>query len=89
MASDLFEAGAGNPDDPGLQGRIEALQHITAGTRDEATAKERRTLNAQRTGLIAGAATPRGARFLSDLGLLVVSCEHGVKPLPVPPHWAI
>ncbi len=89
MASDLFEAGAGDPDDPGLQGRIESLQHIIAGTRDEATAKERRTLNAQRTGLIAGAATPRGARFLSDLGLLVVSCEHGVKPLPVPPHWAI
>jgi len=77
MASELFEAGAGGPEAPGLQGRLEARQHITTGTRDEAAAKERRTLNAQRTGLIAGAATPRGARFLSDLGLLVVSCEHG------------
>lgn len=60
-----------------LQGRIEARQHITAGTRNEAAAKEQRTLEAQRTGQMAGVATPRGARFLSDLGLLVVSCEHG------------
>ena len=87
MASELFEAGAGGPDAPGLQGRIEARQHITAGTRDEAAAKEQRTLEAQRTG--PAAAAPRGARFLNDLGLLVVSCEHGVKPFPVPPHWAI
>ena len=77
MASEFFEPGAGGPDAPGLQGRIEARQHITAGTRDEATAKEQRTLEAQRTGLITGAAAPRGVRFLSDLGLLVVSCEHG------------
>src|SRR5215510_7607526 len=76
MASELFEPGASGPDAPGLQGRLEARRHITTGTRDEAAAKEQRTLDAQRTGLIAGAAAPRGARFLSDLGLLVVSCEH-------------
>jgi hypothetical protein len=46
-------------------------------TRDEAAAKEQRTLDMQRTGQAAGAAAPRGAGFLSDLGLLVVSCEHG------------
>ena len=78
MASELFEPGSGGPAAPGLQGRIEARQHITTGTRDEAAAKEQRTLEeAQRTGPAAGAATPSGARFLSDLGLLVVSCEHG------------
>src|SRR6266567_2847233 len=77
MASEFFEPGAGGPDVPGLQGRIEARQHITTGTRDEAAAKEQRTLDAQRTGSATGAAAPRGVRFLSDLGLLVVSCEHG------------
>jgi hypothetical protein len=60
-----------------LQGRIEARQHITAGMRDEAAAKEQRTLDTQRTGSTAGAAAPHGARFLNDLGLLVVSCEYG------------
>jgi len=74
MASELFEPGASGPDAPGLHGRIEARRHITTGTRDEAAAKEQRTRDAQRTG---PAAAPRGARFLSDLGLLVVSCEHG------------
>ena len=73
MVSELFEPGASGPATPGLEGRIEARQLITTGTRDEAAAKEQRTLEAQRT----GAAAPRGARFLSDLGLLVVSCEHG------------
>ena len=77
MASEFFEPDTGGPDAPGLQSRIEARQHITTGARDEAAAKEQRTLDVQRTGLIAGAAAPRGARFLSDLGLLVVSCEHG------------
>jgi phthalate 4,5-cis-dihydrodiol dehydrogenase len=74
MASELFDPDASGPEAPGLQGRREARQHITAGTRDEAVAKEQRTLEAQRTG---PAAAPGGARFLSDLGLLVVSCEHG------------
>ena len=77
IASELFEPGASGPDAPGLEGRIAARQHISTGTRDEAAAKEQRTLEAQRTGQMAGAAMPRGARFLSDLGLLVVSCEHG------------
>ncbi len=77
MASEFFEPGASGPDAPGLQGRIEARKHITTGTRDEAVAKEQRTRDVQRTGPAAGAAMPRGARFLSDLGLLVVSCEHG------------
>jgi phthalate 4,5-cis-dihydrodiol dehydrogenase len=77
MASELFEPGASGPDAPGLEGRIEARQHITTETRDEAAAKEQRTLAAQRAGPATGAAAPRGAGFLSDLGLLVVSCEHG------------
>jgi phthalate 4,5-cis-dihydrodiol dehydrogenase len=77
MASELFEPGASGPEAPGLAGRIEARQHITTGTRDEAAAKEQRTLAAQRTGPATAAAVPRGAGFLSDLGLLVVSCEHG------------
>jgi len=77
MASELFEPGASGPDAPGLQGRLEARQRITTGTRDEAAAKEQRTLEAQRTGPAAGAAASREARLLSDLGLLVVSCEHG------------
>jgi phthalate 4,5-cis-dihydrodiol dehydrogenase len=77
MASEFFESGAGGPEAPGLAGRLAARQQITTGTRDEAAAKEQRTLEAQRSGSIAGAAAPRGSRFLSDLGLLVVSCEHG------------
>jgi phthalate 4,5-cis-dihydrodiol dehydrogenase len=77
MASELFEPGVSGPDAPGVQGRIEARQYIIAGTRDETAVKEQRTLEAQRTGSAAGVPTPRGARFLSDLGLLVVSCEHG------------
>jgi phthalate 4,5-cis-dihydrodiol dehydrogenase len=77
MASELFAPGASGPDAPGLQGRLEARQHLITGTRDEAAAKEQRTLEAQRMGPATGVAMPRGARFLSDLGLLVVSCEHG------------
>jgi hypothetical protein len=77
MASELFEPGASGPDAPGLQGRLEARQHLITGTRDEAAAKEQRTLEAQRMGPATAAASPRGAHFLSDLGLLVVSCEHG------------
>jgi len=77
LASELFEPGASGPDAPGLQGRIEARKHITTGTRDEAAAKEQRTLEAQRAGPATAAVAPRGSGFLSDLGLLVVSCEHG------------
>ena len=73
MASELFEPGASGPDAPGLEGRIEARQHITTGTRDEAAAKEQRTLEAQRTG---PAAAPRGARFLSEIGR--ASCRERV-----------
>src|SRR5207248_7265089 len=40
MASELFEPGAGGPDAPGVQGRIEARQHITTGTRDEAAPRK-------------------------------------------------
>jgi phthalate 4,5-cis-dihydrodiol dehydrogenase len=77
MASELFEPGTSGPEAPGLAGRIEVRQHITTGTRDEAAAKEHRTLEAQRMGPATAAAASRGAGFLSDLGLLVVSCEHG------------
>src|SRR6266581_1032578 len=54
MASELFEPGTGGPATPGLEGRITARQHITTGMRDEAAAKEQRTLNAQRTAPAAG-----------------------------------
>jgi phthalate 4,5-cis-dihydrodiol dehydrogenase len=77
MASELFEPDASGPHARGLAGRLAARQHIRTGTRDEAAAKEQRTLGAQRTGPAAAAVTPRGSSFLSDLGLLVVSCEHG------------
>jgi predicted dehydrogenase len=76
MASEFFEPGASGPDAPGLQGRSAARLHITTGTRDEAVAKEQRIMDAQRTRPAAATAS-RGARFLSDLGLLVVSCERG------------
>jgi phthalate 4,5-cis-dihydrodiol dehydrogenase len=77
MAAEFFEPGAAGPAAPGLAGRLAVRQHITTGTRDEAAAKEQRTLAAQRTGPTAGVAAPRGSRFLSDLGLFVVACEHG------------
>jgi len=44
---------------------------------NEAAAKEQRTLTAQSTSQDTAATAARGTRFLSDLGLLVVSCEHG------------
>ncbi|MBI3328827.1 MAG: Gfo/Idh/MocA family oxidoreductase [Nitrospinae bacterium] len=77
MAAELFEPGAAGSHAPGLEGRIEARKHIITGTRDEAAAKEQRTLGALRSGQAAGAAGSRAAGFLSDLGLLVVSCDHG------------
>lgn len=77
MASEFFEPGSGGPDAPGLGGRIESRKQISTGTRDEAAAKEQRTMGALRAGQAAGAVAPLGARFLSDLGLLVVSCDHG------------
>jgi hypothetical protein len=60
MASELFEPGAGGPNAPGLVGRLEARQHITTGTRDEAAAKEQRTLEVQRTGSATAAADTEG-----------------------------
>ena len=77
MAAELFEPGTGGPQAPGLESRNVARQQITTGTRDEAAAKEQRTLAAPSTDQSITAATPRSSRFLSDLGLLVVSCEHG------------
>ena len=77
MASELFAPGTNGPAAPGLAGRLEARRQIITGTRDEAATKEQRTLEAQRTGQAAGVTVPRGSPFLSDLGLLVVSCEHG------------
>src|SRR5262249_22865160 len=58
MASEWFEPGTGGPAAPGLESRLASRQQITTGTRDEATAKEQRTLKAQRTGQ-AGATAPR------------------------------
>jgi len=77
MASELFEAGAGGPEAPGLQGRLEARQHIT--TRDERRGRSERATHAERAKDWADSRSSHSpwARFLSDLGLLVVSCEHG------------
>jgi phthalate 4,5-cis-dihydrodiol dehydrogenase len=77
MASELFEPGTSGVESPGLAHRLAARQHITTGTRDEAAAKEQRTREAQRAGQVAGGTPPGSSRFLSDLGLLVVLCEHG------------
>jgi phthalate 4,5-cis-dihydrodiol dehydrogenase len=76
MAAELFDPGAGGPAATGLEGRIESRRQIVAGTRDETAAKEERIAGSQRPAAATDAA-PRGSGYLSDLGLLVVSCEHG------------
>jgi phthalate 4,5-cis-dihydrodiol dehydrogenase len=73
MASELFDPDTGGPASPGLAGRLEARREIVAGTRDETAAKEERIAGSQRP---AAGNAPRGSGYLSDLGLLVVSCEH-------------
>jgi predicted dehydrogenase len=75
MASELFEPETGGPAAPGLTGRLDSRREIIAGSRDEIAAKEERIVSSQRPAAGAGAA--RGSSYLSDLGLLVVSCEHG------------
>ena len=72
MASELFEPETSGPSAPGLTSRLEARRQIVSGSRDEIAAKEQRIVDAHRP-----AAPRRGSGFLSDLGLLVVSCEHG------------
>jgi phthalate 4,5-cis-dihydrodiol dehydrogenase len=71
MASELFDAGTSGPNAPGMDGRVAARREISGNTRDETAAKER--LAADRQGLAGGGRSP----YLSDLGLLVVSCERG------------
>jgi phthalate 4,5-cis-dihydrodiol dehydrogenase len=72
MASELFEPETGGPSAPGLTNRLEARRQIVGGLRDETAAKEQRIIDAHRP------QTPRRASgYLGDLGLLVVSCEHG------------
>ena len=72
MASELFEPDAGGPMTPGLEGRLEARRQIVGGLRDETAAKEQRIVDSRRP-----AGPRRSSSYLSDLGLLVVSCEHG------------
>ena len=77
MASEFFEPGAGGPDAPGLAGRIETRRQIVTGSRDEVVAKAQRTQGSSSNAGAAGSGFADGSRYLSDLGLLLVSCEHG------------
>jgi len=72
MASELFDPNTGGPSAPGTEGRVAARREITGNMRDEAAAKERLATNR-------GGGSPFGERssYLSDLGLLVVSCQRG------------
>ena len=72
MAAEFFEPDNGGPQAPGLAGRIEARRQIVGGLRDETAAKEQRIVDSRQP-----AGPRRGSGYLSDLGLLVVSCEHG------------
>jgi phthalate 4,5-cis-dihydrodiol dehydrogenase len=77
MGAELFEPDAAGPNAVGAEDRYLLRKEIRGGTRDEIAAKEAR---AQGGGEIrpGGQAAPRrGSGFLSDLGLLHVSCEHG------------
>jgi phthalate 4,5-cis-dihydrodiol dehydrogenase len=76
MASELFQPETGGPRAPGLEGRVQARHQIVSGARDETAAKEERIVSSQRPGSAEGNQL-RGSGYLSDLGLLVVSCEHG------------
>lgn len=80
MASELFEPEASGPAALGAEGRVATRREIRAGSRDEAAAKQERALSTTgaRPPAAPGQAGARmGGRFLADLGLLVVSCEHG------------
>jgi phthalate 4,5-cis-dihydrodiol dehydrogenase len=76
MAAELFQPETGGADSPGLQGRIQARKEIVSGSRDETAAKEQRIVSSQ-TPNSPEADQLRGRGYLADLGLLVVSCEHG------------
>ena len=79
MASELFEPGASGPAAPDAAGRVRTRQEIRAGSRDEAAAKHERALATHGTPPAATrpGAGPARSRFLADLGLLVVFCDHG------------
>jgi phthalate 4,5-cis-dihydrodiol dehydrogenase len=81
MASEFFDSTQAGPDAPGLKERVETRKQIVSGTRDETAAKEQRTMGTQRqreaTPAAGGQPRPRGSGYTGDLGLLVVSCEHG------------
>jgi len=55
---------------------VQARRQIVSGARDETAAKEQRIVSSQRPGSAEGNQL-RGSGYLADLGLLVVSCEHG------------
>ena len=78
-ASELFDPGAAGPNAAGLEDRIEARRQIMGGTRDELAAKEQQNLGraGARPAAPAGATPSRGGGLHGDLGVLVVSCEHG------------
>jgi phthalate 4,5-cis-dihydrodiol dehydrogenase len=75
-ASEFFDPGSGGPAAPGSEGRVKARREITTGVRDEDAAKAQRTMSAQQGDRSAAFGGGRSS-YLSDLGLLVVSCEHG------------
>jgi phthalate 4,5-cis-dihydrodiol dehydrogenase len=73
MASELFEGGR----PAGTDERVQTRKEIVTGRRDEAAAKEERALDAQRAGSMNAVTSSPRSRYLSDLGIFVVSCEHG------------
>jgi predicted dehydrogenase len=77
MASELFDPGSGGPDASGTESRLQARREIVGGTRDEIAAKEQRIVDSRPVYGGGQAGARRGSSYLSDLGLLVVSCEHG------------
>jgi phthalate 4,5-cis-dihydrodiol dehydrogenase len=79
MASELFDPATQGPAAPGADERARARREIKTGSRDEAAAKEELNLSAQRgsRGGAAAAGEGFGSGLLSDLGVLVVSCELG------------
>lgn len=78
LASELYDPGTSGPDEPTLAGRVEARRGIAGGTRNDAALKELRGVNAfARTSSAPAEPAQRRRGLLGDLGLLVVSCEHG------------
>jgi phthalate 4,5-cis-dihydrodiol dehydrogenase len=78
MAAELFDSSIGGDREPSLAQRLSARRDIVGVARDEIAAKEQRIVDRRNSADEAPSnAAPRASGYLGDLGLLVVSCEHG------------